>query len=120
MSAERVAQLAAYLEDATGIGCAPVPAPPGRGDVFAFCEPPTYVFEPAALTFCPGGRTPMLRTSVVVVGAGTDTGQLEALIDAAEAVVLVLEAAPGWIPAGDATPAQYGDTPAYSIPVRTT
>jgi hypothetical protein len=110
--AERVAEL-------TGLSCAPEPSPPGRGDVFAFVEPPTFVYESSSSTLCPLGRAPRLRSAVVVVGAGTAPGQLLALVDAAETVAAALDLLEGWSSAGDGVPATFGETPAYSFPIRT-
>jgi hypothetical protein len=116
----RVEALAAAVS-ASGVTCYPEPGAAGRGDLFAFVDAPSFTYEPAARAFCPNGRPPRLRASVVLVGAGTAPGQLLALLDAAADLVALLDGLPGWMPNGDGTPATYADTlPAYTFPLTTT
>lgn len=117
----RLEALAEAVHEATGLTCEPEPGAPGRGDLFAFVDAPTFTYESAARAYCVSGRSARIRASLVVVGAGTAPGQLLALIDAAESVVNVADSIAGWIATGDATPATYADTlPAYTIPLATT
>jgi hypothetical protein len=97
----------------------PTPGAAGRGDVFLFVDAPTYVYESATQTFCPGGRTPRLDASLVVVGAGTAPGQETALLDVMDRVVELVDQLSGWMPNGDAVPGEFESVPAYVIPLRT-
>jgi hypothetical protein len=118
---ERVGQLAQHVAETLGLSCYPAPSAPGRGDAFAFVDAPTFTYETAARTYCPAGRSPRLRASVVIVAAGSETGQVAALLAAADRFAAAADAVPGWFPAGDAVPATFADTtPAYSFPMITT
>jgi hypothetical protein len=117
----RVEQLADDLAVALAdldLSVYPEPGAPGRGGLYAYVEPPTYLYETATRTYCVSGRPPRLDTSVVIVGGGTAPGQLLALYDAADALVAALDEVAGWGPSADATPGDYQGTPAYVVPVR--
>lgn len=120
-AAQRITQLAEELSALLGLTVYPEPGAPGRGDVFAYVEPPTFTYEPNASAFCVGGRPVRLRTSVVVVGVGAVPGQELALVDIAQALTVAVDQLPGWLPAGDAVPAVFDDRiPAYTVPIRST
>lgn len=116
----RLEDLADQLSTSTGVSVYAEPGAPGRGDLYAYLEPPSYVYEAAVLGYCPNGRAPRLDTSIVVVGTGTAPGQLSALYDAADVFVGLVSSLVNWAASGDATPGDYQGTPAYVLPVRST
>jgi hypothetical protein len=120
VSAKRVTELAAALSTAAGITVTPEAGAPGRGDAFAFCDAPTYLYDQAALSLCDrNGRPPRMSLAVAVVGAGVAPGQMLALYDLALSVALAMSEVPGWVVTGDVTPGTYGDLPAFTVPVAT-
>lgn len=117
-TADRVAALAAEIQtttDLTVYGSADLAA--GRGDVWLYIGPPTYVYDEAALTLCRPGRKPRLSAAVVVVGPGTAPGQIAALLTAVDNAIDAMDVVTGWEITGDATPFEYAGTPAYEIPI---
>jgi len=116
---DRLVAYATALSTALDLPVYAEPGAPGRGDLYAYLEPPTVLYESAARTFCPRGVSPRLDTSVVLVGSGTAPGQLLALYDALDRLVEVVDTVGGFAPSADATPGDYAGTPAYVIPVRT-
>lgn len=94
------------------------PGSPGRGNLYAYVEAPTLLYESTSSTFCPAGREPRLDTSIVLVGTGVAPGQLLALYDALDRLVDVVDTLPGFMASADATPGDYQGTPAYVVPVR--
>lgn len=116
---DRVTKLAVDLGVLLGVSVYAEPGSPGRSGQYVYVEAPTFLFESAGLSFCIGGRAPRLDTSVVIVGAGTAPGQLVALYDAVDDLIVALDEVEGWSPSGDATPGDYQGAPAYVVPVRT-
>jgi hypothetical protein len=119
-TAARIDALAAHVAAETGFSVySSADLSTGRGDLWIYVGPPVYQFDDAAQTLCRPGREPRLAASVVVVGPGTAPGQLAALYGGADQVLAALMTVPGWAPAGDGSPFEYQNVPAYEFPLIT-